>query len=198
MKAKMKRPFLMVLFLGVVAVLTAPASLRAQVPTPPPTPTPDPQVYTDEAMTFRAPPQFHLVARRVVPLSALGSDSPTPLAIWAWPDHDNPRSLAVLAQAYEGTVDSWEGAYEQEIRQQGDTVVFRDKTHFALKNGMPAMFMTMTAGEGFNVRKSYLVVWDDSERGMVLQLVTNLDDISEDQAKAWLSDVSAVRYPIDR
>lgn len=198
MKDRMKRQSLFVLLFAAVAAMAAPGTLGAQVPTPPPTPTPNPQIYTDDAMRFRAPDQFHPVMHRYVTLDGLDNQQPAPLAVWAWPDRDNPREIILSAEGYTGDINAWESDFQQQIRQQSDGTVFRDKTNFALKNGMPAAFMTYTSGQGFDVKKFYVVIWADSQRGMVLQLVTRLDDITDAQARAWLSDVSAVRYPLDR
>jgi hypothetical protein len=63
---------------------------------------------------------------------------------------------------------------------------------------MPAMFVEMTSGEGFNVQKAYVLLWADGQRGVALVLMTQLNDISADTARQLLSDVTAVRYPVGR
>jgi len=193
----MKRLFLCAL-VAAAAVLAWPGVSRAQlIPTPPPTPTPDPQVYQDAAMWFRAPDAFRPGGQRHVSLDDLGQDM-IPLAVWIYPNKDHPRRIILQAESFQGSVGDWDGEFEQQMRSQFDSPLFRDRTNFALKNGMPAMFMTMSSGEGFNVQKFYIVIWADSQRGMALMLVAGLDDLSDAAARAMLSDVTAVQYPLDR
>jgi hypothetical protein len=64
---------------------------------------------------------------------------------------------------------------------------------------MPAMFIEVSAGSGFDVQKDYLLEWVDGARGVVIMLGTGFGDIGPDTAKELLlSDVSAVRYPVER
>jgi hypothetical protein len=162
------------------------------------TPTPDPMVYTDPGMHFRAPAGFLPVGQRHVDPSALG-EQPTVLAGWVYPSSENPRRLLLTAQAFDGSsVDNWDSQFEQLMRGQSNNALFRDKEHFAFRNGMPAMFMTMTTGEGFSAQKLFCVIWADGTRGMALILTSQIGDISIATAKQMLSDVTAVRYPIDQ
>jgi hypothetical protein len=193
----MKRLSVIALFV-LAAVLAWPGTSRAQIPTPPPTPTPDPQVYRDAGMYFRAPDSFKPIAQRHVGLGDLTSDAMTPLAAWVYPSKDTPRRLILQAESFSGDVNGWDGQFEQQMRQQFDSPLFRDKQNFSMKNGMPAMFMTMSSGEGFNVQKFYCVIWADGSRGMSLVIVSGLDDLDNQRAREMLSDVTAVRYPLDR
>jgi hypothetical protein len=193
----MKRISLLALF-ALTAALAWPSIGTAQViPTPPPTPTPDPMVYRDEAMHFQAPPGFIALGQRHVPLDALGTD-PMPVAGWVYPNKDHPRKIVLLAQAFDGSVSDFDGVLEQQLRGQYDGALFKDKQNTAMSNGMPAMFMEMSAGEGFNIQKDYLLIWADGSRGMALVLYTSLGDIDAQAARAMLSDVAAVRYPVNR
>jgi hypothetical protein len=193
----MKR-LLLTALLAAAAVFTAPAVSHAQIPTAPPTASPDPQVYTDNGMWFRAPVAFHPLGQRQIKLADLGGEDMTPLAAWIYPSKDNPRRIILSAEAFEGSVGDWDTNFEQQMRSQFDSPLFRDRQNFSLKNGMPAIFMTMSAGEGFNVQKLYIVIWADGSRGMALVLVTGLEDIDDVRAREMLSDVTAVRYPADR
>ncbi|HEY5341096.1 MAG TPA: hypothetical protein VIK27_08735, partial [Candidatus Aquilonibacter sp.] len=156
----MKRISLVALF-ALMAALVWPSAGGAQaIPTPPPTPTPDPMVYRDAAMNFHAPVGFVPMAQRHVDVSTLG-ENPTPLAAWLYPNRDHPRRLILQAQAFTGSVSDFDSTFEQQMRSQFDGALFKNKQNFAFKNGMPAMFMEMTSGEGFNVQKFYIVIWAD-------------------------------------
>ncbi len=193
----MKRISLIALF-ALIAALVWPSSGRAQtIPTPPPTPTPNPMVYSDPGMNFQAPAGFIPVGQRHIAPADLNED-PTPLAAWIYPNRDHPRRLILEAESFDGSVSDFDSTYEQQMRSQFDGALFKNKRNFSFSNGMPAIFLEMTSGEGFNVQKLYIVIWADGTRGMALVLSAQLDDINDTQARAFLSDVTAVRYPIDR
>ncbi|HUN29823.1 MAG TPA: hypothetical protein VMV65_08435 [Alphaproteobacteria bacterium] len=192
----MKRACLFIL-VALAALLAAPTALRAQVPAPGATPTPDPQVYNDPAMHFRAPNGFYALGQHPVSLENLGDD-PQVVAGWVYPDRDHPRKLAIQIEYYVGDVGGFDGVLEQQMRDQFETAIFKNKQNTTLKNGMPAMFMEMTSGEGFNVQKGYFLIWTDGQRGVALILITQLNDVSTETARAILSDATAVRYPTGR
>ncbi len=64
-----------------------------------------------------------------------------------------------------------------------------------LLNGMPATFVEVAYGSGFDARKEYAVVWADGQRGVVLEETTRIGDTSSEQAKEVLKQVTAVAYP---
>jgi hypothetical protein len=41
-------------------------------------------------------------------------------------------------------------------------------------------------------------VWGDGQRGVVLSVTARMGDVSSDEAKAMLKNVTAVRYPMNR
>jgi hypothetical protein len=192
----MKRAALL-LIAALAALFASPTALRAQLPPPPATPTPDPLVYSDPAMSFRAPDGFVAVGQRKIDVSKLGDD-PEIVAGWIYPNKDHPRRLYIAQEYFEGSVADFDGVYEEQLRGQADNALFKNKQNIALKNGMPAMFMEMTSGEGFSSQKIYILMWADSQRGVAVVLQTQLGDIDATTARVMLSDASAVRYPIDR
>lgn len=176
------------------------AGSRAQdIPTAPPTPTPDPHVYTDRAMSFRAPADYIALGQRKISASELDTDNPTVLAVWAYPSKDTPRRIVLSAEPFDGlNVSDWDGQFEQQMRGQFDSVLFKDKSHIALSNGMPAMFMSMSTGEGFSAQKFFCVIWVDGQRGMSVMLQDAYDDLTPERARAVLTaNLTAVRYPPD-
>jgi hypothetical protein len=191
----MKRACLSVL-IALVAFVASPTILRAQVQAQA-GPTPDPQAYDDPAMHFRAPTGFVGLGQRPISVDKLGED-PQIVAGWVYPDKDHPRRLALQQEYYEGDVSGFDAVLEGQMRDQFQGAVFKNKKNTTLRNGMPAMFVEMTSGEGFNVQKAYVLLWADGQRGVALVLMTQLNDISADTARQLLSDVTAVRYPVGR
>ncbi len=189
--------FLLIALVAVLAIVATPASLRAQVSTADAGPTPDPQVYNDPAMHFRAPKGYYSIGQHPVSVDKLGDDAQV-VAGWVYPDRDRPRRLALQQEYYEGNAAGFDGVLEQQLRDSFQTAVFKNKQNTTLKNGMPAVFMEMTAGEGFSVQKAYILLWTDGQRGVALILLTKIDDIDAATARQTLSDVSAVRYPVGR
>ncbi len=148
-------------------------------------------------MHFRAPAGFVAIGQRQISVDKLGED-PQIVAGWVYPDKDHPRRLALQQEYYEGDAAGFDSVLEGQMRDQFQSAVFKNKTNTTLKNGMPAIFVEMTSGEGFSVQKAYVLLWADGQRGVALILMTQLNDISADTARALLSDATAVRYPVGR
>ncbi len=183
------------LLLAVLLGLIGGAPLLAQVP-PPPTPTPDPHTYTDPAMTFTAPADAVLISRLEAPLSALGQDL-QPVAAWVLdPGKENARTIQISMEAFEGPPDQWEAQFESQTHSSQDGTLIRNKTPMTLLNGMPATFVEVAYGSGFDARKEFAIVWADGQRGIVLSETARLGDTSAEQAREMLKQVTAVRYPV--
>ncbi|HVA33261.1 MAG TPA: hypothetical protein VNG31_03875 [Candidatus Baltobacteraceae bacterium] len=171
-------------------------SLLAQIPEP--TPPPDPHVYSDAAMNFKAPADAYLVGRGTPPLAQLGENLQT-VAEWVIrPGKEDQRMIVLSMEAFSGPPDQWEAQFESQTHSAGDGVLIRGKTPMSLVNGMPANFVEITSGSGFQAHKQYAVVWADGQRGISLSLITRIGDVTAAQAKEVLHDVTAVRYPVDR
>lgn len=188
-----------VLFLSaLLLVLTSGAIARAQIP-PPPTPAPDPHTYSDPGMNYTAPPDAHLAARasNVTP-DALTEDL-QPVAIWVLdPGKENARTITLSMESYEGPPNQWEAQFESQTHSSQDGTLIRNKTPITLLNGMPAYFVEIAYGSGFDAKKEYAVVWADGERGVVLAETSRLGDSSAEEAERVLKQVTAVRYPINQ
>jgi hypothetical protein len=191
----MKRPTLLLAVLAFVAVTTA--ASRAQIPQP--TPAPDPHVYSDPGMNFTAPPDAYLAGRRYIPPAQLGQDL-QPVAVWLLhPGQEDMRTIQLSMEAFPNAPDQWEAQFESQTHGGGGNgVLIRNKTPMALLNGMPATFVEVTSGSGFTSKKEFAVVWADGQRGIVLSLTARVGDVTAEQAKALLKNVTAVRYPMDR
>jgi hypothetical protein len=183
-----------VTLLGLVFTLCA-ARAAAQVP-PAPTPSPDSHTYTDAAMTFTAPPDAVLMGRQEIPLAQLGQDL-QPIAAWVLhPGQEDARTIQLSMEAYSGPPDQWEAQFESQTHNSQDGTLIRNKTPMTLLNGMPAYFVEVAYGSGFDARKEYAIVWADGQRGIVLAETTRMGDASDEEAKRVLKQATAVRYPL--
>jgi hypothetical protein len=181
---------MLVLFLGTTALP------RAQVVEA--TPTPDPLTYSDPAMNFTAPPGAMLLARRYVDVQTLPTDM-EPVARWAVrPGKENAVVIDLSMESFEGAPDQWEGQFESQMHNSADGVLIKNKTPMSLLNGMPATFVEVTMGSGFDSRKEFAVVWADGQRGVALSIGGRLGDVDADQARELLRNVTAVRYPANQ
>jgi hypothetical protein len=182
------------LLLAALLALSCATSVRAQVVEP--TPMPDPRTYTDPAMTFTAPANAYLVARQVLPPNALSQDL-QPVAEWVLnPGKEDARTIQLSMEAFDGPPEQWESQFESQTHSSQDGTLIRNKTPMALLNGMPAYFVEVAYGSGFDAKKEFAIVWADGQRGIVLSEVTRLGDATADEAKEVLKQVTAVRYPL--
>lgn len=167
---------------------------------PVPTPSPDPHTYSDLAMNFRAPDNMLLLGRKPLPLKALTGQMQI-VAVWrTQPGKGRDWVITLAMESFPGRPNpaGWDTSYENELREQIDGLFVRGKTPTTLKNGMPAMFLDLSYGEGFNSRKQFAYVWNDGERGVSLSITGGLGDITTGEAKKALAETNAVLYPIDR
>lgn len=161
-----------------------------------PTPSPDPRTYSDAAMTYTAPADAYLVNRVEVPLRELSQDL-QPVAMWVLrPGQEDARTIQISMEAFDGPPNQWEAQFESQTHSSGDGVLIRNKTPMSLLNGMPATFVEIAYGSGFDAKKEYAIVWADGQRGVVLSETTRMGDTSSDQAIAVLKQATAVQYPL--
>ena len=180
-------------------LLTVPLAVSAQSgPEATPTPAPiNPHEYNDPAMHFVAPAGWFLVGYRLLQVDDLGDD-PEVVAGWAGPDRSKPQAITITQQSFEGDVQGFEERFENGVRQQFDSVLIKNKESMSLKNGMPAYFVDVTYGSGFDSRKEYAVIWSDGARGVAITITARTGELDAATAKKLISDVSAVRYPLGR
>jgi hypothetical protein len=182
------------LLFAALLALSCATPVRAQVVEP--TPAPDPRIYTDPAMTFTAPANAYLVERQVLPPNQLGQDL-QPVAAWVLnPGKEDTRTIELSMEAFDGPPEQWESQFESQTHSSQDGTLIRNKTPMALLNGMPAYFVEVAYGSGFDAKKEYAIVWADGQRGIVLSETTRLGDTTAEEAKEVLKQVTAVRYPL--
>jgi hypothetical protein len=170
--------------------------LLAQVAEP--TPTPDPHVYSDPAMTYAAPADAILVGRQPIPLDQLGQDLQTVAAWVLHPGDENVRTIKIEMEAYSGAPDQWEGQFESQTHGNQEGTLIKNKTPMTLQNGMPAYFVEVAYGSGFDARKEYAIVWADGQRGIVLSETAAVGAVSAQEARQVLKQATAVAYPSDQ
>ncbi|MBV9717785.1 MAG: hypothetical protein JOZ77_00550 [Candidatus Eremiobacteraeota bacterium] len=167
--------------------------LLAQVTEP--TPSPDPHVYSDAAMSFTAPSDAVLVNRQPAPAESLGQDL-QPVAAWVLhAGQEDARLIQIAMEAYSGPPAQWESQFESQTHSSQEGVLIRNRTPMTLSNGMPAYFVEVAYGSGFDAKKEFAIVWADGQRGIVLSETVRLGDATADEARAALKQASAVRYP---
>jgi opacity protein-like surface antigen len=188
--------FFFVLLLSVLLLSVASlARVVAQVP-PPATPTPDPHIYSDAGMNYTAPPNAVLVNRQEIPLAQLGDDL-QPVALWVIDQgKEDARTIGISMEAYTAAPSQWEGQFESQTHGAQEGTLIRNKTPMSLLNGMPATFVEVAYGSGFDAKKEYAVVWADGQRGIVLAETTRMGDGSDEEALRVLKQVTAVAYPL--
>jgi hypothetical protein len=182
------------IYLALLLAITAGLPARAQVTEP--TPSPDPHTYTDPGMSYTAPANALLINRQELPLSALSQDL-QPVAAWALnPGREDARLITLSMEAYNGPPSQWEGQFESQTHGAQDGTLIRGKTPITLLNGMPAYFVEVAYGSGFDAKKEFAVVWADGVRGIVLAETTRLGDAKREEAESVLKQVTATRYPL--
>ena len=191
----MKRPFvLLALFAASLLAFGGSHRAVAQDDTPAPYPSADPHTYDDPAMHFEAPKDYYLIARRVIAAADLGDSQ----VVAAWvksPNTQDQRMLAISVEQYEGNVDQYETNVENEVRTKIDDALVANKKRTQTPNGMPAYFLSITSGSGFDGKKIYELIWSDGTRGVTIAISGRLGSLEEAEARAAVSNVSAVRYP---
>jgi hypothetical protein len=160
------------------------------------TPSPDPHYYSDPGMTFTAPPEAVLIQRSDVPMNQLQQDL-QPVAAWAIdPGKENVRIIQLAMESFSGAPNQWEAQFESQTHGSQEGILIRNKTPITLLNGMPATFVEVAYGAGFDARKEFAVVWADGQRGIVLSETTRIGDATTERAQADLKQATAVRYPM--
>lgn len=195
----MTRPILgSIAGIGFSLCLAFAATARAQVPEPAPSPSLDPHVYSDDAMNFTAPASYYLVGMRHINPKDL--QGPVTVAQWvANPGKSEQRAIQITIEPNDGTsLDGFETAYSNELREQVDGVLINNKERMSTPNGMPVYFLTITSGDGFNAIRSYAIIWPDGVRGVTVSVTAHLGVMGADEAKTVLKNIYAVLYPLRR
>jgi hypothetical protein len=186
-------------FIFVALLAMSSGRVLAQSAEASPGPPMDPQTWTDPGMSYTAPASARLLGRiPTFSLDALNDDLQT-VASWVIrPGQEDARTVQIQMESYTGAPNQFEGQFESQTHNADSSSLIRNKTPMTLLNGMPATFVEVAYGSGFDARKEFAVVWADGQRGIVLSETARIGDTSADQAKEVLKQVTAVAYPMNQ
>lgn len=175
-----------------------PAAVFAQeAPAPVPTPTPAFNQFNDPAMSFTAPPDWHMAP--LPPHSPTEFDRQTVVAGWVRkPGTEDQQTITLSMENFQGNLDGWHMVNDNELRQQSDSVFIKNNQRTTLSNGMPAYWEEISIGSGFDEIKRYEYVWTDGVRGIVLAIMAHYGKLDEATARRDLANASGVLYPVGR
>lgn len=179
-----------------VALLALPAIAGAQDQNA--APPADPLEYDDAAMHYTAPQNAKLVGDIQHPTLATLSQDPTPVARWVIGSNQDVKVISIVMELYSGSLDGFETTYADDMRSNDSSTLVKSKDTVMLQNGMPAMFLDVTQGSGFDTHKIYAYLWIDSQRAVILSVEAMLGYLEADQAKRLLAGATAVKYPSDQ
>jgi hypothetical protein len=178
----MKAISLLVLIVGLLGAAPAPA------------PSATPSTFTDPAMSFTSPPGYTMAPGP--PHDPANFDQPTVVAAWVRHQGQEDQSfITIRMENFEGDLQSFQTVNANEIRNNSDSVLIRNKGLTTLSNGMPAYFIEVQEGEGFDEVRTYAYIWVDHVRGVVLSITSRAGIINESDARKLLAGAAATAYP---
>ena len=187
----MNKPVVLIA-LAVLTFGTASGPARAQS-TPPPAASAastDP-IYDDASVHFEPTKDW----KRLPYTPGEGNGKLAPVAIYARNiGQENEQRMLLEMEPFEEPVDAWESTVENELRTQFDGALIRKQSD-RLQNGMPAVWINLTYGSGFDTKKLYGYAVSDSRRGIFIAILGRLGMIDENESKKALSGLSVVVYP---
>lgn len=195
----MKRLLAALVCVAALLPIGSPAEEDSTSPYVQPQPMKDSHIYDDLGMHLEFNKQYVLAKAIAVPYQSI-------------PDHLQPFLSYVRARPYAVQVTVFEEAFpqdvpssagfevtfENELRGAVDGAIVRSKKPITLGNGYPAMFVDITAGDGFNAMKTYAYVWADGFRGVVVEVSGRVGELDADTAKQIFTASSAVQFPVGR
>jgi hypothetical protein len=178
------------------------ASLAMCVPSPSwsapaygPAPAATPQPFDDPSIHFVAPPDFIKIN---TPMPELSQHLTPMVGYIKNPGQQDAVLLTISMMDYQGGgTDAWESTAEQELRGQIDGALVQ-KTSVRLHNGMPAYFLKIQYGDGFDSMLQFGYAVFDGRRGIYVALGGHVGSINESAAKDALKNLAVVVYPRGR
>jgi hypothetical protein len=160
-----------------------------------PAPTATPAAFDDPSIHFVPPPGFVKINAPAPELS----DNLTPVAGYIKnAGHQDALLLTISMRDYQGGgTDGWESAAEQDLRAQIDGALVK-KTNTTLHNGMPAYFLKVQYGDGFDSMLQFGYAVFDGRRGIYVAIGGHVGSVDENSAKEALKDLAVVVYPRGR
>jgi hypothetical protein len=159
----------------------------------------NPLEYDDAAMHYTAPADATLIGQIQHPTLAALSQDPTAVARWRIGNNQQDiKIISIVMESYSGSLDGFESTYASDLRSDDSSTLIKSKDSVLLQNGMPAMFLDVTQGSGFQTHKIFAYIWIDSQRAVILSVEAMLGTLHADQAKQLLAGATAVRYPTNQ
>jgi hypothetical protein len=183
----MIRSLTMVL-IGVAAALALSSSTCRPALADPPAP------YADRALRFVPPANYEAVPVPSVDLSQQAHLT-TIAAYVRNRGRGDQFSILIMMELHEGSLGEFESAVENELRGQIDGLFVSKKELTRLSNGMPAYWLKLAFGEGFDSMQQYMYVAVDGRRGVTVSVTGHLGVINEDNARDALKNLALVLYP---
>ncbi|MFN2527503.1 MAG: hypothetical protein ABR584_02160 [Candidatus Baltobacteraceae bacterium] len=182
-------------FLAIAALALCNASPSLSAPASMPAPAATPSVFDDPSIHFVVPAGF---SRIPAPMPEIG-DHLTPVAGYTKNFSQNDLELITVSlMSYQGGgADGWESLAEQELRNQINGALIKS-TKAPLKNGMPAYWLKVQYGEGFDAMEQFGYAIFDGRRGIYVAIGGHVSSIDENRAKEALNDLAVVVYPRGR
>jgi hypothetical protein len=153
-----------------------------------------PAPYTDRALHFAPPSTYESVPVPAVDISEQAHLS-TIAAYVRNRGREDQLTIVIMMELFPGPLQDFESTVENELRSQIDGLFVSKKTVTHLPNGMPAYWLKLAFGEGFDSMQEYMYAAVDGRRGVTVAITGHLGVISEDAAKDALKDLALVVYP---
>lgn len=153
----------------------------------------DPPAYADRALTFAPPANFEAVPVQPVDLAEQAHLS-TVAAFVRNRGREDQLTIVIMMELFGGTLNDFATVVENEFRGQIDGLFVSKRDATRLPNGMPAYWLKLAFGEGFDSMQQYLYAAVDGRRGVVVSVTGHLGVINEDGAKEVLKNLALVVY----
>ncbi|MBV9278149.1 MAG: hypothetical protein JOZ97_07945 [Candidatus Eremiobacteraeota bacterium] len=151
----------------------------------------DAPMYSDATMRFLPPAGFDKIDVPQVDLSE--QEHLAPVAYYVQNrGTEQQLSIAIMVELFNGGLNEFTTVVENDLRGEIPDLFVSRKTLTKLANGMPAYWIKLAYGEGFDSMQQYLYATIDGRRGIVVAISGHLGVITEDTAKAALKNLAVV------
>lgn len=146
-------------------------------------------------MRVVVPDDYRLMGMRHLDPSSISGQQV--VAVWTKGSGQDERTTIVIAiEPFTGfDLDAYETQAANDAREASQSVLVDKKIRTATANKMPAYWLAIAMGSGFDAVRRYEYIWTDGVRGVTVAISGHLGVLSEDQAKAALSNIYATAYP---
>lgn len=180
--------------LGLALLASVIVATTAQAAAPTPSSAQNPHVYVDSAMRVTVPDDYRLLGMRHLDPTSITDQQV--VAVWTKGSNESRTTIVIAIEPFSGLdLDAYETQAANTARQAGQGVLVDKKIRTSTANKMPAYWLSIVMGSGFNSMRRYEYIWTDGVRGVTVAISGPMGAITEDQAKAALSNIYATSYP---